>query len=792
MGLNRSAWACVAMILCGAGGAMAEPELRSRVAAHEGMYAHRLGDGPVFHQSSREPIDRRELVLDNGAVVVMWSEAAGAGPKESFYAISRDGVSVARAERADYSLQLRHGAFDPLVAAPAVDRALAPDVAPAGAGEESLYLVQFVTQPLGPYLDALDRLGAERAAYVPSFAYVVRMTAAEKTGVEALPFVRWVGAYHAAYRLDEASTAFANARDGAAAGTRFNILLVDKAAETKASVGGALAALGGVINNADAGARLIEATLTPAQLRAAAALPEVLFIDPWGPNEDDMDIARQISGGTYFSDTLGLNGEGVRGEVMDSGFLRTHSSFNPPPIVHGPTPDTTSHGTATYGINFATGASCSRGVMTQAVGICADYGLVGNYYTHVGELVNPALEYKAVYQSNSWGASPETTSYTTTSATMDDTVFDFDILIFRSQGNTGGNTSRAQAWAKNVIAVGGIRHRNTLSVSDDAWTNAGSIGPAADGRLKPDLAHFYDSVATTGSSSTTSCNTGFGGTSAATPITAGHSGLWFQLWHSGELGNTPGATVFESRPHFSLSKAMLIASADQWTFSGTAHDLTRTHQGWGRVSLRNIHDARTKMFWVNESEVLEPLETVEYPLLVVGGEPSLKATLCYADPPGNPSVQSQHRVNDLDLTLIAPDGTTYLGNVGLAAGMWSTAGGTRDSKNTVECIFVQNPQLGEWTLRVTATEVNQDSHVETLALDADFGLAVLGATLVTVPVCPFDVDGDLSVGLSDLAAIIDQWFTVGQPGELGDLNSDGRRDLIDLSLVIMYWGTTCD
>ncbi len=47
-------------------------------------------------------------------------------------------------------------------------------------------------------------------------------------------------------------------------------------------------------------------------------------------------------------------------------------------------------------------------------------------------------------------------------------------------------------------------------------TTGASIGPAADGRIKPDLAFFYDSIFSAHSASDTSY-TQFGGTSSATP-----------------------------------------------------------------------------------------------------------------------------------------------------------------------------------------------------------------------------------------------------------------------------------
>ena len=77
-------------------------------------------------------------------------------------------------------------------------------------------------------------------------------------------------------------------------------------------------------------------------------------------------------------------------------------------------------------------------------------------------------------------------------------------------------TSRPQAWAKNVVSGGAVQHYDTLTRDDDSWAGgSASIGPAADGRIKPDLCFFYDDTYTT---YTTGTGYGeFGGTSGATP-----------------------------------------------------------------------------------------------------------------------------------------------------------------------------------------------------------------------------------------------------------------------------------
>lgn len=60
-----------------------------------------------------------------------------------------------------------------------------------------------------------------------------------------------------------------------------------------------------------------------------------------------------------------------------------------------------------------------------------------------------------------------------------------------------------------------------------------------------------------------------------------------------------------------------------------------------------------------------------------------------------------------------------------------------------------------------------------------------------VPACPGDADGDNMVGLSDIAAIIQNWFLTGFVGYFGDLTSDGLRGVPDIAEVINHWGESC-
>jgi hypothetical protein len=112
---------------------------------------------------------------------------------------------------------------------------------------------------------------------------------------------------------------------------------------------------------------------------------------------------------------------------------------------------------------------------------------------------------------------------------------------------------------------------------------------------------------------------------------------------------------------------------------------------------------------------------------VASGTADLKVTMVYPDPPGTTS-STLHRINDLNLKVTSPSGTIYWGNNGLAAGNWSTSGGSANTKDTVENVFVQSPQAGTWSIEVRAAEINQDAHLATPEADAVFALVATGGT----------------------------------------------------------------
>lgn len=672
----------------------------------------------------------RAIPGSNGFTLT-WTELEPTGP-QPWFAVSLDGTRFDAVTPTRYELKLRYAVFDPLVDSPAVPAHLNANIG------GNLWIVQYWTQGLEDYRAHLESQGAIIHNHLWNHANIVEMNGSVAAQVVSNPFVRSVIPFHPAYKLDEQLTQEQQAGFAEQDPKRVNIVSMVRGLAGQNPIAARIREIGGEVHLVDANTYQMRVTMSMLQIAEIARMDEVHFIEVEGPGRDtaDMNIGRQFHGSTYVDTVAGFDGAGVRAEISDTGIDTSHSEFAARPVIPHGGLSNGSHGTSVYGQLFASGVnSQARGAayMGQGIGNSAGSWSGGTEYNHTTELSNPSLNYRAVLQTFS-GFSPLTTQYTSDSQTTDLILFDNPrMTMTHSQSNQGSQNSRARAWAKNCVAIGGIQHFNSLSINDDSWSSA-SVGPAADGRVKPELASFYDSIFTTaqGGGYTSS----FGGTSGATPMTAGHFCVFYQMWNAGVFNNPTVGDVFDSRPQNTTARAFAIASATQWNFvngSAANSDCDRDKQGWGAINLQTMYDYRNKMYWEDETTVLSNLQSNSIGLTVNPGEPFFKATLVWRDTPGTVS-SSQHLINDMDLKVTSPTGTVYWGNRGMtnhASGatgeaLWTGTGGVKENVNSVENVFVANPTPGTWTVEIIAADINADNHVETAAVDCDYSLCVLG------------------------------------------------------------------
>jgi endonuclease/exonuclease/phosphatase family metal-dependent hydrolase len=440
--------------------------------------------------------------------------------------------------------------------------------------------------------------------------------------------------------------------------------------------------------------------------------------------------------------------------------------------------DSDAHGTHVSGSVLGNGTMSTglyKGVAYEAnliiQGTQAD---LGGIPTALSTLFNQAFTNGARIHSDSWGYDDHG-YYNTDSRAVDQYVWsNKTMLICIAAGNSGTDSNTTDgvidpmsvaspATAKNCLTVGAAEnYRTSGGYTAYTWKGAwpsdypsnpvagdyisrpysnniqglaafSSRGPCNDGRIKPDIvAPGTDIISTrsrkaSGTGWGVAPNTNYiyeGGTSMATPLTAGAAGLARQ-W----ITTTGGIT----NPSGQLIKALLLNGARNMApgqyGTGTKQEIPSVRpnnaEGWGHVDLYNTLQPATNQFLnLYDTNSLSTGQTNTFTLTVsTASTNKFILTMAYADYWGTAGSGKQ-LINDLDLTVQKPSGSYLYAN-----GRTSV-----DATNNVEMIEFAADEVGSYTVKVVGRTVPSGG-------SQAYALVIRGPQNDTTPAAPAFTSG---------------------------------------------------
>lgn len=359
--------------------------------------------------------------------------------------------------------------------------------------------------------------------------------------------------------------------------------------------------------------------------------------------------------------------------------------------------------------------------------------------------------------SNSWGATTPPTTYEESDQAYDVGVRDADpgtngnqqmIYLFAAANDgPGAATVSSPGAGKNVITVGASENTRPdwtdgCSTPGTGADNANDVigfssrGPAPGARAKPEVigpgTHIQSGASNySGYTGDGVCDkyhpTGqtvfaaSSGTSHSTPATAGIASLaywWIQHGGAGAAAGVVDEIGGNRAPSPALMKAWLIAHPKYLTGVDANDNLPSNNQGYGMPNMSDMFSTTPKVL-LDQSETFDNAgETRTYTWGIVDPAKPVRVAMTYTDAPG--ALGTSPQVNNLDLKVVV-NGQTYLGNH--FTHEYSTTGGTADTKNNYEAVFLPAGTTGDVTITVTATNIAGDGVPNAGdATDQDFAL----------------------------------------------------------------------
>ena len=560
------------------------------------------------------------------------------------------------------------------------------------------FLVQFISIPSDVEWMMIESLGVKRLGYIPNNTYILSLPlgfefkALNDFGVRA---VMTLAPHHKIHpQLSERpfpEWAMSDERVMVVIEYFENILPVH--------VLGELQTMRVPVIEVGAYGSSITVAIDPNRIDELAQMKWVLSLElPSPPPVHDDTEARSLHRSNMLDASVATgrhyDGTGVSGAIGDDGIIGPHIDYQGRLDQSNAGASTGNHGDMTSGIMMGAGNIDPR-IKGHASGLFLHYYSISNY-EHITDAPNLHNNFGVMVTSTSYSQGCNA-GYNTSARDGDQMLRQNPSLIHVfSAGNAGsdncgygagagwGNVTGGYKQGKNVIACGNL---NNI----DALENSSSRGPAADGRIKPDVcANGFDQLSTDGPNT---YQVG-GGTSAASPSVAGVVAQLYQAYR--ELNG--GAD-----PESALIKACILNTSEDLGNPGPDY-----RYGYGRIN--GFKSVRTLEMNRYLSGTISNGGNNVHNLSVPAGISQLRVMCYWLDYEGS-TVASKALVNNLDFSVVDPSINTFnpwvLNPAPNAGTLNNPAVRAIDTLNNVEQVTIDNPTLGSYQLLVSGTSVPQ-------------------------------------------------------------------------------------
>ncbi len=602
------------------------------------------------------------------------------------------------------------------------------------------YLIQIDGPVYSHYLEQIKELGIDVVGYIPKYALISYATPEQIALVNLKPFVRWTGIFQPAYKLQK------EVMEGTGI-ARVTIQLFPD--ENTNSIAGIIQSFGfDVVEVIDHKlCKTIDAVVDLSRIDEIARITGVHWIQLWTEPTLCNDNCQWVTQTGWRSSVppdpgarriwyAGIRGAGTILSTTDSGIYMSHQQYNDPanPITapgvfpnHRKVVAYKLYSGAAFGDVSAvswhgTHVNCTVAGNDTTFGTSAMDGMAKEgkiYFVDIanasGGLVVPTnlapmydtiflgrgLGYNILQHSGSWGWTNSSGTYLTQDASTDAYIYAYaNFLNLYAAGNEfSARTIRNPGIAKNVLTVGALQN----GTSSNAIASFSSRGYTQDRRIKPNVMAPGQNIYSA-QGGTTSSYFPLSGTSMATPATNGSIGLIRQYLLAGYYPSG-AAKPADSIKYQSaaLLRAMIIVSCDPNITGFTVPD---SNIGWGRIDVDSVlyFTGDTRGLIIKDDTIgVGTGQSKTDSFAVTSSTIPLRVAVAWTDTAAaanaNPTL-----VNDLNVTLTAPNGTYYRGNQ-YSGGQSIANPTTWDNRNVEECFRVNNPVTGVWRLTIGGQNV---------------------------------------------------------------------------------------